>query len=1350
MPELTTCPHCGARYKKIPPEMNGRTVRCRKCQQPFAVRIEAARPSRASSGPNTRNGKDGRPRRAAAPAPTVPARRIPTRIAAPTVPSPKVRGGSAKTSPTIRKEDRSGFRPDGAADETTEWTLGQVILGLYDVTQFLGQGGMGRVYKVRHRDWNVDLAVKTPRPDVLAAMGGADDFEREAETWVNLGLHPHTVSCYYVRRVGEIPCVFSEFVSGGSLHDWIVGEGNGPGRLYDGGQGSALERILDLSIQFAWGLKFAHEQGLIHLDVKPANVLITDEGLAKVTDFGLAIARAHASSAGDGSSEIAEAGPTPGTPPYFSPEQAINRPLTLHTDMWSWAVSVLEMFNGGRTWESGTVAAAVLDERLAAGNPESWLPGIPTPMTELLRQCFTEDPALRPQDMGQVAGTLTAMYPHVVGRPYPRQEPRAGRGNADNLNNQAVSLLDLGRTQEAERLLDHALEAQPHHPEATYNRGMVLWRTARLDDDALIRQLLESGRSQRGEWMAAYLLALVHLERDDVRSTLDLLNTLPTGESGRDEVQNILKAASERLGESRRLLATFHGHQGSVNSVALNADGTIILSGSDDHDVGLWDMAEKRRIKTLTGHRGTVKAAAISANGHYAVSGGGDLGSQDFIVRLWNTAAGRELRSLAGHLRTVQAVHITPDGTLAVSGGDDRTVRVWDVYSGECRHTLHGHKGPVSAVRVSPDGKYIFSGSVDQTIKVWAADNGRLLRSFHGHTGRVTGIAFGGKGRYFLSGSADQTLKLWDLVAGQVIRTFAGHRGEVYAVSWRPNAKIAVSGGADQTVRLWDLDTGRCLRTFDGHESWVLAVDLAESGRIAVSGSVDATLKIWKTKGNSDRFRSPMALARVTRSEKVVQAGDNYDNHLAQAEAALAQGRPFEAAAQLAEARSQPGYDRGTAAMSLWGDMYLHLPRGAFKGGWEKETLHGHTLDVGSVCFSPDGRFLVSGAADKTLKVWEVAQGRSVQAIHGHESDVNSVCLTPDGRRVVSGGADRTVRIWKTDTAECLHTLRGHEDRVNAVCVGPSGTYALSGGDDRVIRVWDIATGDLRGRLTGHRSAVNALGMAPDGRWVVSGGGDYTGENSVLKLWDLETGECLRTLEGHERPLNAVCITPDGKWAVSGASDNMVKLWDLSNGQCLATLLGHTGPVKSVAVSSDGRSIISGSYDHTIRLWDIKSGKLLRIFEGHTASVNSVGFSPDCRYAVSASADRTIKIWVLDWALDEPPQLGWDEAVGPWLTAFVALLSRPGVPLAPATPLQAPTWTEDQLQELLYQLKCAGFGWISADVIRRKLAEMAGLKSPGSPVNDKEESVGIDRRAHGARRTHRGWWSMIKGLFGRR
>jgi serine/threonine protein kinase len=126
------------------------------------------------------------------------------------------------------------------------WQPEEILLKQYEVRELLGEGGMGAVHRVHYRAWNVDLAVKSPRPEIFAKASGKENFIREAETWVKLHLHPHIVSCYYVGTIDEIPRIFAEYVDGGSLAGWIRQH-----RLYQGGKEQALARMLDIAIQFA-------------------------------------------------------------------------------------------------------------------------------------------------------------------------------------------------------------------------------------------------------------------------------------------------------------------------------------------------------------------------------------------------------------------------------------------------------------------------------------------------------------------------------------------------------------------------------------------------------------------------------------------------------------------------------------------------------------------------------------------------------------------------------------------------------------------------------------------------------------------------------------------------------------------------------------------------------------------------------------------------------------------------------------------------------------------------------------------------------------------------------------------
>lgn len=172
------------------------------------------------------------------------------------------------------------------------WRVGEVVDRRYEVLRVHEHGGMGLVYRVRHLEWGTDLAVKCPRPEAFGSEAQRELFVAEAEIWVSLGLHPNVCGCHYVRVLDGIPRVFAEYVPGGSLRDWIDDR-----RLYAGDRAGVLARILDVAVQFAWGLAHAHDHGLVHQDVKPGNVLLdvaTGGVTAKVTDFGLARAKAVA------------------------------------------------------------------------------------------------------------------------------------------------------------------------------------------------------------------------------------------------------------------------------------------------------------------------------------------------------------------------------------------------------------------------------------------------------------------------------------------------------------------------------------------------------------------------------------------------------------------------------------------------------------------------------------------------------------------------------------------------------------------------------------------------------------------------------------------------------------------------------------------------------------------------------------------------------------------------------------------------------------------------------------------------------------------------------------------------
>jgi small GTP-binding protein len=245
--------------------------------------------------------------------------------------------------------------------------------------------------------------------------------------------------------------------------------------------------------------------------------------------------------------------------------------------------------------------------------------------------------------------------------------------------------------------------------------------------------------------------------------------------------------------------------------------------------------------------------------------------------------------------------------------------------------------------------------------------------------------------------------------------------------------------------------------------------------------------------------------------------------------------------------------------------------------------------------------------------------------LKGHRGRVNSVAVSPDGKWVVSGSWDKTIKIWGLKSGQCRATLKREKDFFNHVAITPDGTRILSGSKDNIIYVWDARTYRHLATWKGHTERINAVAVLPKGKKGLSGAGDHT-----LKLWYINSGECLTTLRGHNDEVMGVAVTPDGKRAVSGSNDETIKYWDLETGGCIATMKGHSGLVNSVQVTPDGRYAVSGSNDKTVKLWDLETGTCKGTFEGHKSNVYSVAISPDCNLVASTGfLDRTVRIWDL-------------------------------------------------------------------------------------------------------------------------
>jgi WD40 repeat protein len=1108
--------------------------------------------------------------------------------------------------------------------------------------------------------------------------------------------------------------------------------------------------------------------------------MMTRGGIAKVTDFGLARARTVSELGAEAWSLRPDVTARAGTRSYQSPEQAAGKRLTPATDIWSWGVSVLDLFVGRVERGFGAAALAALNQYVAAGEKDERLPKIPIKLVELLRHCFQPEPENRPRNMLEIATALREMHPKVTGRPYRRERPEPAESLADSLNDRAVSLFELGKRKDAEQKWAEALQTDPQHLEAAYNLGLDRWRAARITDFDLIQTIRDLMSSCPGDWLPHYLLACVHVERGDCESALAELRQLPGDAAGSAEVQALRAQAEKLLPHSWRFEPPVEQPPRIGKAITFSADGRRALTGSEDGTASLLDMATGNCLHTFQGHTDEVTSVSLSSDASRALTG-----SKEGTVVLWEVPTGRCLRmfrltkprepfavrvmGLLFHWKRirntseVEAVCLSADGRFALAAGqftdlvslDWDCLQRWDTDSGQCLCAIQepsGHLSSITSLSLSPDGRLALACELGGNVRLWDLSDGHCLGTLRGDAGEVDcySASLSADGRRALTGGKDGVVRLWEIPSGRLRREFRGHTSSVHAVSL--SAELALSVSDDRTALLWEVSSGRCLRTFQ-MQYGAYRVGLSADGHSACL--VEQGSRLTRLALPPTRFeKAPFRLSGFQDLENMTSARAGHRHALKKASRALSEGKTPEAARWVRKARKEPGYENNREALALWASLYTRLPRKTLTAAWKERTLmEGSHGQVNAAALSARGDRALSGGEDRCVRLWDTSTGECLRVFQGHTSAVTAVCLSADGRLALSGGRheNRSLRVWDTSRTSPVHALSA-DASVDSLSLSVDGRLALSAASAySPVRLWDVASG----RCLRTFRARSPVCLSADGRLALTGG-----EDKQVQLWDVPNGRCLYSLEGDRPSFLSVGFSFDGRYALL-TRDRDIRVWEVSSGRLLCTLEGHAVLVTSATIGTDGRFILSGGSqsDRTVRVWDVSSGSCLRVLEEHTGQVSSVSLSADGRFALSAGVDGKLVLWFLDWELGDAEPADWHEGARPYLEMLLACHTPYAASVPPLPPPESgkdpemfwelikflwggltsrkisprceltgeeiglaltrcgkPNCTEEDFQDLLYTLGCAGYGWLRPQGVRRELKKMAAAWQNPPPL----------------------------------
>ncbi len=735
--------------------------------------------------------------------------------------------------------------------------------GKYRLEQLLGHGGFADVYLGEHVYLKSQAAIK-----ILHARVDADDttsFLNEARMVAGLQ-HPHIVRVLDFDVTAEgLPFFVMEYAPNGSLR-----------RRYARGTRLPLDMIVSYTKQVAAALQYAHNQKLIHCDVKPENMLLSSTNQVVLSDFGVAViaqtSRSH------NMQEIT------GTAAYMAPEQFQGK-ASPASDQYALAIVVYEWLTGYYPFH-GTLTEIITQHMMVPPRPlREVVPTLSADIEQVIFMGLAKDPKQRFARVEAFANALEQASRSSLTMPsdsatfiVPDRFPSDSATfiTPGMLPTQIASTTGPTLTpSDPNRVSNPALPAYPSMT-PPYNPMIMAQVTPPAEVSAnepghtvKVVEPAEEKKQQPFVSRRGLLIGIVGIatlatggtlfalaEKSNLFSFMQTPTTVPThtatagpttapSQSPTQQDPHPQQPTQQPTTQPPPTILTYYTYAGpsAMYTAAWSPDGTKIATAGNGPTIEILSASSGAPLFSLSTGASIVYSVAWSPDNSRIVSG-----QSDGTIQIWNATTGNNLTSWQGHSAKVNSVAWSPNGNAIASGGGgtDKTAKIWDANTYSLITSYTGHAHYIDSVAWSSDSNTVVSSGGDATAQVWNAATGNWIYTYSGHNSEVVAVSWMPNGTRIASASVDKTVQVWEATTGTTYINYTQHASTVNTVAWSPDASRIASGGLDDRVRVWGAASGNTLLIYAEHTDQIQSVAWSPNSTKIASASNDGTVKVWK------------------------------------------------------------------------------------------------------------------------------------------------------------------------------------------------------------------------------------------------------------------------------------------------------------------------------------------------------------------------------------------------------------------------------------------------------------------------------------------------------------------------